>query len=137
MKCIGVLDVCRWDTRSQTMILFYMFVKDEVCMSPKCLGLRSYMITNMNQSANVILFYISVKDKVCMSPECLEVGSYMLSNMNETANPCDDFFKYACGGWQNMNPVPYGYSEVTMRSKTFRWVRNFIGFSIQKTYLYG
>lgn len=29
-----------------------------------------------------------------------------MSAMNFSANPCDDFFNYACGGWERDNEIP-------------------------------
>ena len=34
--------------------------------------------------------------------------------MDRQADPCVDFYAYACGGWQRLNPIPadQGYWEV-------------------------
>ena len=28
--------------------------------------------------------------------------------MDSSANPCEDFYKYSCGGWNSRNPIPVG-----------------------------
>lgn len=32
-------------------------------------------------------------------------------NMDKTAKPADDFYKYACGGWQKLHPLPGAFSR--------------------------
>lgn len=33
-------------------------------------------------------------------------ANVMLQYMDETVEPCDDFYQYACGNWEKINPIP-------------------------------
>jgi hypothetical protein len=37
----------------------------------------------------------------------------MMESMDETADPCQDFHKFACGGWMKKNVIPRGHGSVS------------------------
>jgi putative endopeptidase len=45
-----------------------------------------------------------------------EISASVLGAMDRTADPCDDFYRYACGGWLDSTPLP---------SDQARWTRSF------------
>ncbi|XP_057301934.1 neprilysin-4-like [Hydractinia symbiolongicarpus] len=49
----------------------------------------------------------------CNTTICKHVRSHFLSALDKSVNPCDDFYKYACGGWLSKNPIPNGKSEIS------------------------
>ncbi|XP_072888238.1 membrane metallo-endopeptidase-like 1 isoform X1 [Hemitrygon akajei] len=52
-------------------------------------------------------------DKVCMTAGCVAAAARLIQNMDASASPCEDFYKYACGGWLNRHIIPEtssGYS---------------------------
>ncbi|XP_064384785.1 endothelin-converting enzyme homolog isoform X2 [Halichondria panicea] len=48
-------------------------------------------------------------DDVCVTPSCVKLAASILSSMNESVNPCQDFYNFTCGGWDDDNIVPPGY----------------------------
>ena len=59
------------------------------------------------------------KPPKCLTHECLEVAAWILSNMNQSADPCDDFFKYACSGWEEKTELPPGRLLHNIRTQTY------------------
>ena len=47
-------------------------------------------------------------DSVCMTPSCVKLAASVLSSMNESVDPCQDFYNFTCGGWNDDNIVPPG-----------------------------
>ncbi|XP_057330914.1 neprilysin-2-like [Microplitis mediator] len=45
-------------------------------------------------------------DNVCNSPSCIHTASEILKNMDSSVNPCDDFYKFACGGFIKSTIIP-------------------------------
>ena len=53
--------------------------------------------------------------------------SFDVTDMDQTVNPCEDFFKYTCGGWLKKNPIPPDqsswsvYAKLTQDNERFLW----------------
>ncbi|KAG0717186.1 Endothelin-converting enzyme 2 [Chionoecetes opilio] len=39
------------------------------------------------------------REELCLTKECIHAASDLLRSMDNTVDPCDDFYRYACGGW--------------------------------------
>jgi len=50
----------------------------------------------------------------CRTADCLHAASWVMDNMDKTVNPCEDFYKYSCGGWEARNSIPPDHSEVSI-----------------------
>eukprot|EP00833_Pecoramyces_ruminatium_P008540 jgi/Orpsp1_1/1182572/evm.model.c7180000081825.1 len=37
----------------------------------------------------------------CLSEECIQTSSRIINKMDFSINPCDDFYHFVCGGWEN------------------------------------
>lgn len=42
----------------------------------------------------------------------------VMNSMDRTADPCNDFYKFACGGWLKENPIPDDQSSISTFAKT-------------------
>ncbi|XP_048417514.1 membrane metallo-endopeptidase-like 1 isoform X2 [Stegostoma tigrinum] len=45
-------------------------------------------------------------DNVCMTSDCVAAAARIIQNMDPSASPCEDFYRYACGGWLNRHIIP-------------------------------
>ena len=48
------------------------------------------------------------QEQQCLSPQCVSLSAAVLASLNESVEPCDDFYKFACGGWESTNVIPEG-----------------------------
>lgn len=58
---------------------------------------------------------LPAEPKPCATEACKKAAEYITDAMNATANPCDNFYEYACGGWQHHHEIP----EWKSRTGTF------------------
>lgn len=50
---------------------------------------------------------------VCTSKECVTVAKKIRDALNASADPCEDFYNFACGGWQKSHNIPSSENEIT------------------------
>ncbi|XP_023678299.1 endothelin-converting enzyme 2b isoform X1 [Paramormyrops kingsleyae] len=48
---------------------------------------------------------------LCLSEACVIVASKIVEALDRQVDPCQDFYRYACGGWIRKNPLPDGRSR--------------------------
>lgn len=46
------------------------------------------------------------KVEICSTEECVLAAADILDAMDSSVDPCDNFYQFACGGWEQKNPVP-------------------------------
>ncbi|CAO1440505.1 unnamed protein product [Diamesa serratosioi] len=54
----------------------------------------------------VMACFLSFPDKLCQSNECLRTATMLQQNMDFTVDPCEDFFKFTCGNFDEEHPRP-------------------------------
>ncbi|XP_007900277.1 membrane metallo-endopeptidase-like 1 isoform X2 [Callorhinchus milii] len=59
-------------------------------------------------------------EKVCTTQGCITAAARIIQNMDSSAQPCEDFYRYACGGWLNRNIIP----ETSSRYSIFDILRD-------------
>lgn len=58
-----------------------------------------------------------LKTEVCLTPDCLRASAQLQGNLDSETWPCDNFWKYSCGGWLQDNPIPPTRSEWSIKEK--------------------
>lgn len=48
---------------------------------------------------------------VCLSQSCVSVAAQISESMDRSVDPCQDFYRFSCGGWIRRNPLPDGRSR--------------------------
>lgn len=52
------------------------------------------------------LKYISDQSETCNTPGCISAAHSLIENMDSSADPCEDFYQYACGGFEKRVRIP-------------------------------
>ncbi|KAK3096132.1 hypothetical protein FSP39_023569 [Pinctada imbricata] len=65
----------------------------------------SVVIGNQRTSTGTFV----IRKRRVTSKACVEAANNILLSMDPSANPCDNFYQYACGGWEMDTPIPPGY----------------------------
>lgn len=55
---------------------------------------------------------------VCRKEECKSIATRMLSQMNHSVDPCEDFYDYACGGYNFDNEYEENLKRIDKKLKT-------------------
>merc|ERR1711953_320845 len=48
----------------------------------------------------------SQQKKMCETPGCIGVSHMLLQNMDQSVSPCDDFYQFVCGGFEERVAIP-------------------------------
>uniref|UniRef100_A0A8B9HWY8 Membrane metallo-endopeptidase-like 1 n=1 Tax=Astyanax mexicanus TaxID=7994 RepID=A0A8B9HWY8_ASTMX len=57
---------------------------------------------------------------VCTTPACVTAAARLLQNMDQDVEPCQNFYRYACGGWLDRHVIP----ETSSRYSVFDILRD-------------
>ncbi|KAG0716005.1 Neprilysin-1 [Chionoecetes opilio] len=49
--------------------------------------------------------------EVCNTLECTQAAAEFVQAMDTSVDPCNNFYKFACGGWMDTHPVPDHFSR--------------------------
>ena len=67
---------------------------------------------------------------MCETTDCLRSASNLLLSMDQTVDPCDDFYQFTCGNWQEEHPRPDSSTSFDWfsekQNKIIRKVRTFL-----------
>uniref|UniRef100_A0A146LV20 Membrane metallo-endopeptidase-like 1 n=1 Tax=Lygus hesperus TaxID=30085 RepID=A0A146LV20_LYGHE len=49
---------------------------------------------------------VAKPNPICQTDQCKKAAEALIENMNRTADPCENFYEFACGGWEKTHPMP-------------------------------
>uniref|UniRef100_A0A0K0FDW3 Phosphate-regulating neutral endopeptidase (inferred by orthology to a human protein) n=1 Tax=Strongyloides venezuelensis TaxID=75913 RepID=A0A0K0FDW3_STRVS len=68
---------------------------------------------------NIAVLSSNKSINICITPGCVQAANSLLFSINTSADPCENFFEYACGRWNDEHTIPDGMSQYG----TFDYVR--------------
>ncbi|KFB41506.1 AGAP002441-PA-like protein [Anopheles sinensis] len=78
----------------------------------------------------VIACLLHFPPDICHTPECLRSAAALKQSMDDTVNPCDDFYQYTCGNWEEEHPRPDTYTSFDWfserQAKILRNIRQYL-----------
>ncbi|KAL1006229.1 hypothetical protein UPYG_G00069520 [Umbra pygmaea] len=68
------------------------------------------------------------QEEFCFTPQCIEAAGSILGKIDRTVSPCEDFYKFSCGGWLKDNPIPDDFSSYGI----YPWLRQHVDIRLKE-----
>ncbi|KAG8183511.1 hypothetical protein JTE90_003861 [Oedothorax gibbosus] len=81
-----------------------------------CLDARQAVSASFSQDS-FVSGELTSDSCICLTPGCVKTASDILRNLDESVDPCDDFYQFACGGWEARHPIPENKGSVDVFSE--------------------
>ncbi|CAG2180737.1 unnamed protein product, partial [Oppiella nova] len=94
--------------RSEMDVLDVLNQTNANSAKPESIETNSVIKDNtLNSDQNNVISYTNGYGlDICNTSACERAGSIMKQSINESVDPCDDFYAFACGGWEATHTIP-------------------------------